>query len=49
MTHYGLVAGLRLDEMIRLTPGEVCDLYIMRVHYDDEQHGISRSKKKIYD
>lgn len=49
MIHYGLVAGLRFSEMGRLLPGMVCDLYIMRMRYDDEQHGIRREKNKIYD
>jgi len=47
--HYGLTAGLHLAEMGRLTPGMVCDLYIMRLRYDDMEHGIRREKEKIYD
>ena len=25
-----------------LTPGFVCDMFVLRQRYDDEQHGISR-------
>ena len=28
--------------MAELTPGFVCDLFVLRRAYDDEQHGISR-------
>ena len=47
--HYGLTAGLKFDEMGRLPPGLVCDLYVMRLAYDDAEHGIRRVKDKIYD
>lgn len=47
--HYGLTAGLTYTEMRKLTPGLICDLYIMRLRYDDEEHGIRRQKNKIYD
>lgn len=39
---YGLTAGLRLDEINRMRPGEVLDLFIYRRNYDDQQHGIKR-------
>ncbi|MBR4458273.1 MAG: hypothetical protein IKS31_04880 [Clostridia bacterium] len=29
-----------------LCPGLLCDLYILRQAYDDEQHGISRKKRE---
>jgi len=32
--------------MRRLLPGLVCDLYVMRQCYDDEQHGIKRQEEK---
>lgn len=32
-----------------MKPGLLCDLYIMRLRYDDEEHGIRRKKDKIYD
>jgi len=35
--------------MGRLAPGLVCDLYILRMRYDDMEHGIRREKEKIYD
>ena len=28
--------------MMRLTPGLVCDLFVLRQRYDDQQHGIKR-------
>ena len=39
---YGLIAGLRLDEIHRMRPGSVLDLFIYRRRYDDEQHFIRR-------
>lgn len=39
---YGLVAGLRLDEINRMRPGAVLDLFVYRRNYDDQQHGIKR-------
>lgn len=32
-----------------MEPGLVCDLYVMRLRYDDMEHGIRRKKEKIYD
>lgn len=49
MIHYGLTAGLTFSEMHRMAPGLVCDLYVYRMRYDDQQHGIRRKKEKIYD
>lgn len=46
---YGLTAGLRFSEMGRLAPGLVCDLYVLRMRYDDMEHGIRRGKETIYD
>ena len=43
--HYGLVAGLAYSEMWALVPGLICDLYVLRQGYDDQQHGIKRVKK----
>ena len=39
---WGLIAGLRLEEIHRMRPGAVFDLYIYRRNYDDVQHFISR-------
>lgn len=39
---WGLVAGLTVDEIHRMKPGQVMDLYIYRRNYDDQQHGIVR-------
>ena len=39
---WGLIAGLKLDEVNRMKPGEVLDLYIYRRNYDDIQNGIMR-------
>lgn len=49
LVHYGLVAGLTYTELGMLSPGMVCDLYIMRLRYDDMEHGIKRKKEVIYD
>ena len=42
MTAWGLIAGVGLREQEELTPGFLCDLYVLRRGYDDEQHGITR-------
>lgn len=39
---WGLTAGLRLQEIHRMRPGQVMDLFIYRRQYDDQQHGIVR-------
>lgn len=39
---WGLIAGLRLEEINRMRPGAVMDLYIYRRNYDDIQHGVTR-------
>lgn len=44
VVHFGLVAGLTLTEMRALAPGMICDLYVLRQRYDDQQHGIKRQK-----
>lgn len=49
VVHYGLTAGLSFREMGPLPPGLICDLYVMRLGYDDQEHGIRRKKPKIYD
>ena len=36
------MAGVSLTEQIDLTPGYLCDLFVLRRNYDDEQHGITR-------
>ena len=46
---YGLVAGLRGNEMMRMGPGVILDLFIYRRNYDDAQHGIRREIEKIFD
>ncbi len=47
--HYGLTSGLTYTEMHTMAPGLVCDLYVLRQRYDDEQHRIRRKSNKIYD
>ena len=37
---YGLIAGLRREEINRMTPGEVLTLYMYRRRYDQENVGI---------
>ena len=39
---WGLIAGLSLDQIHRMRPGAVMDLFIYRRNYDDVQHGIRR-------
>ena len=39
---WGLIAGLRVDEINRMKPGQVMDLYIYRRNYDDVMHWIQR-------
>lgn len=39
---FGLIAGLRVEEIHRMRPGAVLDLFIYRRNYDDVQHGIRR-------
>lgn len=39
---WGLIAGLRLEEIHRMRPGAVIDLFLYRRNYDDQQHGIRR-------
>lgn len=44
VTSYGLVAGVSYTETRSLSPGLLCDLYLMRQKYDDAMHGIKRKK-----
>lgn len=44
MASYGLISGLGWRDMRPLPPGLVCDLYILRRRYDDEQHGLRRER-----
>ena len=37
-----MIAGVTLTEQKELTPGFLCDLFVLRRSYDDEQHGITR-------
>ena len=46
---YGLIAGLSMNEMLRMAPGLIMDLYIYRRDYDDAEHGVRREKQMIYD
>ena len=39
---WGLTAGLSLDEIHKMRPGQVMDLFIYRRNYDDIQHGVIR-------
>ena len=42
----GLIAGLTYTEMRHMFPGFVVDMFVARLKYDDEQHGIRRKKEK---
>ena len=46
---YGLIAGLRVDEMMDMRPGDILDLFIYRRDYDDQEHHIRRETERIYD
>lgn len=39
---FGLIAGLNLEQINRMKPGAVMDLYLYRRDYDDAQHFITR-------
>ena len=39
---FGLIAGLSLDEMNRMKPGQVLDIFVYRREYDDAMHWITR-------
>jgi len=39
---WGLIAGLGLEEIHRMRPGAVIDLFLYRREYDDAQHFITR-------
>lgn len=39
---WGLIAGLSVEEIHRMRPGAVMDLFIYRRNYDDNQHGLTR-------
>ena len=39
---FGLIAGLSLDEMNRMKPGQVLDIFVYRREYDDVMHWIQR-------
>ena len=39
---YGLIAGMTLAEVLASSPGFVADMYIAKVRYDDDLHGITR-------
>lgn len=38
-----MIAGVSLTEQRELEPGFLCDLYVLRRDYDDEQHGVVRA------
>ena len=44
MTAWGLIAGVSYEAQKELTPGFLCDLFVLRRSYDDEQHGIIREQ-----
>lgn len=41
---WGLIAGLNLEEIHRMRPGAVLDLFIYRRRYDDVMHWITREE-----
>lgn len=40
-----MIAGASYTETRSMSPGLLCDLYIYRQHYDDQQHGLKRKQK----
>ena len=46
---YGLIAGLRLEEMRNMAPGQILDLFVYRRKYDEVMHHITRKRERIYD
>ena len=46
---YGLIAGLGLSDIMASPPGAVLDWYIMRMKYDDVQHGIKRKTPNAWE
>ena len=42
VTAWGLIAGISWTEQQNMEPGILCDLFVLRRAYDDEQHGIRR-------
>lgn len=41
----GLIAGLAYAEMKHMQPGFVIDLFVYRMRYDDQEHGIKRVRE----
>ena len=41
---YALIAGVNWPEAERMAPGFIMDLYLARRAYDDDQHGIRRTR-----
>ena len=37
-----MIAGVSWTEQLDMTPGMLCDLFVLRRAYDDEQHGVQR-------
>ena len=46
MKSLGLIAGLAMPEILAARPGEVMDLFVYRLRYDDIEHGIKRQRQK---
>lgn len=44
-----MTAGFRYSELGPMPPGLVCDLFVLRVRYDDQQHGITRKPEGMTD
>lgn len=44
MAAYAVIAGIGIGDMRPLLPGFVCDMYVQKRAYDDEQHGIQRER-----
>lgn len=44
-----MIAGLSFEEMLDMPPGLILDLFVYHRDYDDMEHGVTRTKPRIYD
>lgn len=47
VTSWGLIAGVSVSDQRHMAPGMLCDLFVLRRRYDDEQHGVKRQQEDI--
>jgi hypothetical protein len=44
---YALIAGIKINDARRLTPGWIMDMYKIRMEYDARMNGMKIQKKMI--